>query len=107
MSIIVSEVYEAFIDAGATEEKAKAAAAVIPVGEQLATKNDIAEVKAEVSEFKAEMDTRLTRLGASLESRFATARAESANEFKTLYRNLWLMAASIVTVNVALDKFLP
>lgn len=46
MSIIVSEVYDALIEAGASE--AKAAAAAIPVGEHLATKEDIAELKAEL-----------------------------------------------------------
>ena len=46
MSIIVSEVYDALLDAGASEAKAKAAAAAIPVGEHLATKEDIAELKA-------------------------------------------------------------
>ncbi len=84
MSVIVTEVYEASIDAGVTEEKARAAA-VILFGEQLSTQNDIGEVRAEVAETKAEMETRLTRLEASLETRFAAARAESANEFKTLY----------------------
>ena len=48
MSIIVSEVYDALIEAGASEAKAKAAAAAIPVGEHLATREDIAELKAEL-----------------------------------------------------------
>ena len=48
MSIIVSEVYDALLEAGASESKAKAAAAAIPVGENLATKEDIAELKAEL-----------------------------------------------------------
>ena len=48
MSIIVSEVYDALLDAGASEAKAKAAAAAIPVGGHLATKEDIAELKAEL-----------------------------------------------------------
>ena len=50
MSIIVSEVHDALIEAGASE--AKAAAAAIPVGEHLATKEDIAELKAEVAGLK-------------------------------------------------------
>ena len=41
MSIRVSEVYEALIEAGASQEKAKAAAAAIPIGADLATKQDI------------------------------------------------------------------
>ena len=48
MSIIVSEVYDALLKAGASETKAKAAAAAILVGEHLATKEDIAELKAEL-----------------------------------------------------------
>jgi len=50
MGIMVSEIYEALIEAGASEAKAKAAEA-IPVIEQVATKQDIANLKAEV--FKA------------------------------------------------------
>ena len=51
MGIMVSEIYEALIEAGASEAKAKAAAEAIPVIEQVATKQDIANLKAEV--FKA------------------------------------------------------
>ena len=49
MSVIVSEVYDALIEAGASQEKARAAAAAIPVGQQLATKQDIASLKAELT----------------------------------------------------------
>ena len=52
MSVIVSEVYDALLEAGASEAKAKAAAAAIPVGEQMATKADIAELKAEIAGLK-------------------------------------------------------
>ena len=49
MGIMVSEVYEALIDAGASEAKAKAAAEAIPVSEQLAIKQDITDLKAELA----------------------------------------------------------
>ena len=49
MGIMVSEVYEALIDAGASEVKAKAAAEAIPVSEQLATKQDIVALKPELA----------------------------------------------------------
>lgn len=55
MGIMVSEVYEAFIDAGASEAKAKAAAEAIPVIEQVATKTDIAEVKTEIAALEAKV----------------------------------------------------
>ena len=75
MGVMSSEVYEAFVAAGAPKAQAKAAAEAIPVSHHLATKRDIIEIKAEV-----------------------------ANEFKTLYRWLWVMAASIVTLVLALGR---
>ena len=75
MGVMSSEVYEAFVAAGAPRAQAKAAAEAIPVRQHLATKRDIIEIKAEV-----------------------------ANEFKTLYRWLWVMAASIVTLVLALGR---
>ena len=60
MGVMSSEVYEAFVAAGAPKAQAKAAAEAIPVSHHLATKRDIIEITAEV-----------------------------ANEFKTLYRWLW------------------
>ena len=52
MSLIVTELYDALIDAGASEEKARAAAAAMPVIERLATKDDIADVKRELAVVK-------------------------------------------------------
>ena len=48
MSLIVSEVYDALIEAGTSEAKAKAAAGAIPLAEHLATKEDLAEVKSDL-----------------------------------------------------------
>ncbi len=53
MSLLVSEVYEALVEAGASEQKAKAAAAAIPAGGDLATKQDILELRAEMAEHRA------------------------------------------------------
>lgn len=59
MSVIVTEVYDALVAAGAPDEKARAAAGVIPMTETLVTKQDFAEfraeIKAEFAEFKAEV----------------------------------------------------
>ena len=49
MSVIVSEVYDALLEAGASEEKAKAAAGAIPIGQQLAIRQDIVDLKAEIA----------------------------------------------------------
>lgn len=48
MSVIVSEVYDALISAGAPEAQARAAAAAIPIQDNLATKQDITELKGEL-----------------------------------------------------------
>ena len=54
MGIMVSEVYEALIEAGVSEAKAKAAAEAIPVKEQMATKQDIAFLKEEIAAEKGD-----------------------------------------------------
>ena len=45
MGVMVSEIYDAFIDAGADEAKARAAAAAVPISGHLATKQDIARLE--------------------------------------------------------------
>ena len=46
MGVMVSEIYDAFIDAGVEEAKARAAVAAVPIGEHLATKQDIARLES-------------------------------------------------------------
>ena len=55
MSVIVSEVYDALLEAGASE--AKAAAGAIPIGQQLATRQDIVDLKAEIAVLRFAMFT--------------------------------------------------
>ena len=47
---MVAEVYEALIEAGTSEQKAKAAAGAIPVAGELATKEDLRELRDEMGE---------------------------------------------------------
>lgn len=65
MSLIVAEVYDALIEAGTSEEKAKAAAGAIPLAERLATKEDLDELKADFNErlAKIERDLALVKFG--------------------------------------------
>ena len=55
------------------------------MGENVATKADMAEIRTEI----------------------AGLRADVTSDFKVLYRHLWIMAASIVGVTVALVKLMP
>ena len=52
MSMMIAEIYEALVEAGTSEEKAKAAAGVVPVSDSLVTKTDLQELR---SEMKADM----------------------------------------------------
>lgn len=59
MGVMVSEVYDALIEAGASPEKARAAAESIPATEQLATKADL---QTEI----AKLETRMVKTGIAL-----------------------------------------
>ncbi len=54
MGMIVSEVYDALIEAGTSEEKARAAAGAIPVVEWLATKDDVALLKDDIAALRGD-----------------------------------------------------
>ena len=45
MSVMVKEIFEAFVEAGVSREKATAAAAVVPVTDNLATREDLANME--------------------------------------------------------------
>ena len=90
MTTIAFDTYKAvkaLKNAGFEEVQAEAVVATVgdAMGENVATKADIAEIRAEI----------------------AGLRADVAGDFKVLYRHLWVMAASIVGVTVALVKLIP
>ena len=62
MSLIVSEIYDALIEAGSSPEKAKAAASAIPATEHLATKEDIAATKEDIAATKEELAKDIAKL---------------------------------------------
>ena len=59
MTTMISELYEALINAGASEEKAREAAQALSA-ENLNSKDTIAEVKAELAGDIAELDQKLS-----------------------------------------------
>ena len=63
MSMMIAEIYEALVEAGTSEEKAKAAAGVVPVIDSLATKTDLQELrsgmKADMQVLRSEMQAEL------------------------------------------------
>ena len=131
MSLIVSEVYDALIEAGASEAKAKAAAGAIPLAAHLATKDDtaevrtdltgvkaelkddiagvkaeIAEVRTEVAEVKAELKTDIAGVRTELAGVKAELKADISGLEARFTQRLWLTSAIIVGLNVALIKLL-
>ena len=68
MSIMVTEVYEALVSAGAPEDKAKAAAGAIPIARDIATKQDLADLRTELKQDIAELRTELKQDIAELKS---------------------------------------
>jgi hypothetical protein len=82
MSIMVTEVYQALVDAGASEEKARAAAEAIPDMSDLAEKNDIAELRSE------------------LKQDIVGLKAD-------LYKHMWLMQGATILAIVGILKLLP
>ena len=63
MSMMIAKIYEALVEAGTSEEKAKAAAGVVPVIDNLATKSDMQELrsvlKADLREHRSEMQAEI------------------------------------------------
>lgn len=49
MGLIVSEVYDALVEAGASPERAKAAAGAVPSADTMATREDIARIEANMA----------------------------------------------------------
>ena len=83
--------------AGADEPLAEAVVATVgdAIGENVATKADLAEVKADLAQVKAELKTDLAQVKAALKTDIAELEAR-------LYRHLWVMAAGIVGLTVSL-----
>ena len=89
MGIMVSEVYEALVEAGASE--AKAAAEAIPLSEQLATKTDLGAVKADLAEVKASLKADI---------------GEAKTEIAALEAKVWRAGVAIAALAVLFNKFL-
>ncbi len=76
MGLIVSEVYDALIEAGASPETAKAAAGAVPPAENMATTEDLARLEANMAtkEDLARLEARMATKEdlANLEARMVT-----------------------------------
>ena len=98
MALLVFDTLKATKDlkrAGFDEVQAEAVVATVgdAIGGSVATKADLEKTAGELS--------------ADMQKMEAGLRADIATEFRNLYRHLWIMAAGIIGLNVALMKLIP
>ena len=92
-------------------EETQAEAVVNTMGEALggnvATKADLTEVRvaleADIEQLRSDTKADLAAVRADME----TLRADMAEQFAALYKQLWLMAVGIVGLTVTLVKLIP
>ena len=90
---MVTEVYEALVSAGADEDKAKAAAAAIPVGERIATKQDIGGVSKEIADAKAESKQDI----AGVRKEIADVKSELKQDIAELKQDIAVLKFAVFT----------
>ncbi len=99
MGIMVSEVYEALIAAGAPEDKAKAAAEAIPVSDVLATREDIANLRAatreDIADLRAATREDIADLRAATKEDIANLRAATRQDIAKLENRLTRLEVAV------------
>lgn len=107
MTTMISELYEALINAGATEEKAREAAVALSA-ENLNSKDNVAEVKTELASDIAELDKKLsgkiTELDQRLSGEIAGVKKDLAELDKKMAVMQWMMGATLTGVAAIIVK---
>ncbi len=104
---------KALKQAGFDEVQAEAVVATVgdAIEGSVATKADLektaGELHAEIQELRGDMQKMEAGLRADMQKVEASLRADMTAEFRNLYRHLWIMAAGIIGLNVALMKLIP
>ena len=131
MSLLVFDTLKAtkaLKQAGFDEVQAEAVVATVgdAIGGNVATKADLektaGELRADMQKMEAGLRTDMQKMEAGLRTDMqkmeaglradmqkmeAGLRADMTVKFRNLYRHLWIMAAGIIGLNVALMKLLP
>ena len=99
MSIMIAEVYKALVEAGASEDSARAAAGAIPIAKDLATKEGLVDVRAElkqdIAELRAELKQDIADLRAELKQDVAELRAELTHDIASLKADVAELRATL------------
>ena len=99
MSLMVAEVYEALIEAGTSEQKAKAAAGAIPVAGEIATKGDLRELR---DELRDELGERIEQVKHELGERIGKLERDMGERFGKLERDMAVLKFAYGPVVLAL-----
>ena len=86
--------------------------------DSVATKTDIAELRADMAGLRAELkgdvaavqaklEADIAAVQAKLEADIAAVKTDMAEQFAALYKQLWVMAVGIVGLTVTLVKLIP
>ena len=123
MTTMISELYEALINAGATEEKAREAAVALAcmdaggraasgtkagTAENLNSKDTIAEVKAELASDIAGLDEKLSGRITALDEKLSGKIAETRKDIHKLQLDMavlkWMVGATLTGVAAIIVK---
>ncbi|MCY4488678.1 MAG: hypothetical protein OXF11_16410 [Deltaproteobacteria bacterium] len=107
MGLIVSELYDALIEAGACPESAKAAAGAVPPADNMATKEDIARLERNMAtkEDLARLESNSNERFAKIESAMATK--ETTNErFAKIEKQLAVLNFAVFSFGSAILAFM-
>ena len=105
MSLIFTELYDALIEAGASEKKARAAAAAMPDFERPATKDDLAELKAELKAEIAAVRSESRQDNAELKAELKQDIADLRREVAVTKFGTFTMGPAILALLVKLTFF--
>ena len=103
MTTMISELYEALINAGATEEKAREAAVALSA-ENLNSKDTIAEVKAELAGDIAGLDEKLSSRITALDEKLSGRIAALDKKMAVMQ---WMMGTTLAGVAAILASVVP
>ena len=95
MSIMVAEIYKALIEAGASEASARAAASAIPIAKDLATKQDITDTKQDIADVKAELKQDIADVKAELKQDIADVKAELKQDIAELKQDIVVLKFAV------------
>ena len=111
MTVIVLEVYEALIEAGASKEKAKAAAAAIPHADRLATKEDISRLEQDVAKLEHVLRSDMADLENSTKANIArlelSTKEDMARLEKSMREDIAKLDKSVAVLKLAVFTFQP